>query len=59
MIRSRGRRRASRNPLLGRHDTTADADGGAGAWDTATLNWDNAALAGTATARSSTSADAA
>ncbi len=31
-------------------DTTADADGGAGTWDTSTLNWDSAATAGTASA---------
>jgi len=31
-------------------DTTADADGGAGTWDSSTTNWDDAATAGVATA---------
>lgn len=31
-------------------DTTADADGGAGAWDTVTTNWDDAAAAGNSVA---------
>ncbi len=37
------------------NDTTANADGGAGTWDTVTTNWDDAPTAGTSVAWPSTS----
>ena len=40
-------------------DTTADADGGNGSWDTSALNWDDAATAGAPFAWSNAPADAA
>jgi fibronectin-binding autotransporter adhesin len=39
------------------NDTSADADGGIGTWDTSSLNWDNADTAGTDTAWPSSGTD--
>ena len=41
------------------NDTTANADGGAGTWDTSANNWDNAAVAGAATAWNNSNNDTA